>query len=71
MLPIRPRAPYLWAMTSKRDSPPALARPEEVLGEANRLRLERDRSLSMSERLARMQELCKQLTAIGGAAKRQ
>jgi hypothetical protein len=41
------------------------------LDEAARRRLERDWQLPMSERLARVHELCKQMTAIAGAARRK
>jgi hypothetical protein len=40
------------------------------LGQARRSRLEADRRASMSERLARLHALCKQLSAIKGAARR-
>jgi len=47
--------------------------PEEnevkALADGRRKRLERDRQLSMSERLARVHELSKQLTSIRGAAR--
>jgi len=42
-----------------------------ALDEVARQRLERDWALSMSERLARVHELCKQMTAIAGAARRK
>jgi hypothetical protein len=38
---------------------------------ARRRRLERDWQLTMSERLARVHTLCKQMTAIAGAARRK
>jgi hypothetical protein len=41
------------------------------LDAAARLRLERDRRLSMSERLARVHHLCKQMNSIAGLAKRK
>jgi hypothetical protein len=41
------------------------------LDQAARLRLERDRNLTMSERLARVHDLSKQMTSIAGAAKRK
>jgi hypothetical protein len=41
------------------------------LDAAARLRLERDRRLSMSERLARVHHLCKQMTSIAGLARRK
>jgi hypothetical protein len=41
------------------------------LDTAARERLERDWRLSMSERLERVHELCKQMTTIAGAAKRE
>jgi hypothetical protein len=46
-------------------------RPEEVLNAAARIRLERDWRTPMSERLARMQVLCEQMTAIAGAARQR
>ena len=45
--------------------------PSDDIGELERgrmLRLEADRRAPMSERLARVHELCKQLSAIKGAA---
>jgi len=39
-----------------------------TLSRARALRLEADRRASMSERLARVHSLCKQLSAIKGAA---
>ena len=44
-------------------------RPENELERGTQQRRRRDMELSMSERLARMQELCKQATAIAGSAK--
>jgi hypothetical protein len=41
------------------------------LDEASRRRRERDRQLSTSERLARVHDLSKQMTAIAGAARRK
>lgn len=41
----------------------------EELGQARALRLEADRKAPMSERLARMHNLCKQMSALKGAAK--
>jgi hypothetical protein len=41
------------------------------IDDATRRRLERDWALPMSERLARVHELCKQMTAIAGAARRR
>jgi hypothetical protein len=41
------------------------------LDAAARLRLERDQRLSMSERLARLHHLCKQMTSVAGLAKRK
>lgn len=41
------------------------------LDAAARLRLERDQTLSMSERLARLHHLCKQMTSVAGLAKRK
>jgi len=38
------------------------------LARARAIRLEADRALPMSERLARVHKLCKQLSAIKGAA---
>jgi hypothetical protein len=40
------------------------------LDRAARERLERDWQLPMNERLARLHELCKQITGVAGAAKR-
>jgi hypothetical protein len=58
-------------MTAPRRSDPP-RRLEEELARGARWRLDRDRELSMSERLARVHELCLQLTAMGGgAAKRR
>lgn len=47
-------------------------RPADIgdLKTARAVRLEADRRASMSERLARLHYLCKQLTAIKGAAAR-
>ena len=62
---------YLSVLTSKHEGPPTTLRPaEDVLVAASRQRLERDWSAPMSERLAKLHELCKQLTAIAGAARR-
>jgi hypothetical protein len=47
---------------SKESQPPDLAA-------ATRHRRERERELSMSERLAALHELCKQLASLDGAAK--
>lgn len=44
---------------------------ESELDQAARERLERDWELPMNERLARMHELCKQMTAIAGTARRR
>jgi hypothetical protein len=44
-------------------------RPEDELERGTQQRRRRDMELSMSERLARMQELCKQATAIGRSTK--
>ena len=64
--------PYLSRMTSERDAEPVSAQPaKDSLAEANRQQLERDWSLPMSQRLAHLHELCKQITAIAGAAKRR
>jgi hypothetical protein len=46
-------------------------RQEPDLEVATRRRLERDLRLAMSERLARAHALCKQMTAIAGAARRK
>ena len=43
----------------------------DELEAAARLRLERDRRLSMSELLARVHRLSKQMTSIAGLAKRK
>jgi hypothetical protein len=39
------------------------------LGRAKEMRLEADRAAAMSERLARVHRLCKQMSAIKGAAR--
>jgi len=52
-------------------STPVPHRLEEELERARQERLERDWALPMSERLARMHELCKQATAIRGAARQR
>jgi hypothetical protein len=44
---------------------------EEELVQASERRREQERNLSMSERLARVHELCKQISSIAGAAKRR
>ena len=49
---------------------PRAATPVE-LDHGARLRLERDWRLTMSERLARVHHLSKQITSIAGAAKRK
>jgi hypothetical protein len=41
----------------------------EELQRAHQLRLAADRKASMSERLARMHDLCKQMSALKGAAR--
>jgi len=41
----------------------------EDLARARQIRLEADRRLPMSERLARMHRLCKQMSAIKGVAR--
>jgi hypothetical protein len=41
------------------------------LDRAARLRLESDRALTMSQRLARVHHLSKQMTSIAGAARRR
>lgn len=54
------------------DSEPQRRRvAEEALDEGARRRLKRDWDLPMNERLARVHELSKQMTAIAGAARRQ
>jgi hypothetical protein len=45
-------------------------RAEDSLHQARAVRLESDRRASMSERLARLHSLCKQMSAIKGAAAR-
>lgn len=58
--------------TKAKDSEPQ--RPlaaEEPLDEAARRRLKRDWELRMNERLARMHELYRQMSAIAGAARRR
>jgi hypothetical protein len=42
-----------------------------ALGDAARQRVQRDLALPMSERLARVHYLCKQMTGIAGAARRK
>lgn len=55
-----------------KDSEPRQQRvAEEPLDEAARRRLKRDWDLPMNERLARVHELSKQMTAIAGAARRR
>lgn len=46
----------------------ALSGDIDELRQARKIRLEANRNTSMSERLARMHVLCKQLSAIKGAA---
>lgn len=58
-------------MTSDAGEPREPRRPEEELEQANRKRLKRDWELPMSDRLARVHELSRQITTIEGAAKRQ
>lgn len=48
---------------------PTLTGNIEDLSRARAMRLEADRQASMSERLARVHALCKQMSAIKGAAK--
>ncbi|MDQ2761559.1 MAG: hypothetical protein M3Y17_14345 [Actinomycetota bacterium] len=45
--------------------------PEQELEHGSRARREADWRLGMDERLTRLNELCKQMTAIVGAAKRR
>jgi hypothetical protein len=47
----------------------ALSGDVEELRQARVLRLEADRRASMSERLARVHALCKQMSALKGAAR--
>ena len=56
-------------MEGKRTQLPPAATAE--LDQAARLRLESDWRLTMSERLARVHHLSKQITSIAGAAKRR
>jgi hypothetical protein len=57
-------------MESSGKNPQLARRSDAELQDASRARREADRALSMSERLARLHELCKQMTAVAGAAKR-
>lgn len=45
--------------------------PEDELDDADRARREADWSAPMSERLARLHELCKQMSAVKGSARGQ
>ena len=63
------RSAYRWGVAANADS--HSGRQEAGLDLARRRRLERDRELPMSERLARVHALCKQMTAIAGAARRK
>jgi hypothetical protein len=47
----------------------ALSGSSDELAKARALRIEADRKVPMSERLARVHALCKQLSAIKGAAR--
>jgi len=51
-------------------APRALSGDVEELARAREIRLRRDREASMSERLARLHALCKQMSAIKGTAVR-
>ena len=53
------------------DPRPPAPPPRDALDLAARRRLERDRELPTSERLARMHALCKQMTTLTGAARRR
>jgi len=44
--------------------------PDSELADVAQHRLEADRALSMSQRLARVHELCLQMTQLAGAARR-
>jgi hypothetical protein len=63
------RAAYRCRMDANRDSDARRHRASP--DEAGRRRLERDWQLPMNERLARVHALCKQMTAIAGAARRK
>lgn len=54
-----------------RDTTPPPAKRTAELDQAARVRLERDWRLTMSERLARVHHLSKQMTSIAGAARRK
>jgi len=56
-------------MDGNKTAPPAGQAAE--LNQSARLRLERDWRLTMSERLARVHHLSRQMTSIAGAAKRK
>lgn len=57
-------------MTGDRLADSPLRADSEELARARALRLEADRKATMSERLARVHSLCKQMSAIKGAAVR-
>jgi hypothetical protein len=63
------RSSYRCRVAANADSDPG--RQGAGLDLARRRRLERDWQLPMSERLARVHALCKQMTAIAGAARRK
>lgn len=57
-------------MSSDHLADSSLRGDSEELAKARALRLEADRRATMSERLARVHSLCKQMSAIKGAAVR-
>lgn len=59
------------AAKAKGREPSGRSEAEGELDRTARERLERDWQLPMTERLARMHELCKQMTAIAGTARRR
>ena len=64
---------YLWLMDSpslKPDPTPAL-RADDALARAARSRREADWALPMEQRLARLHQLCKQMSAVKGSARRR
>lgn len=58
-------------MSARAQGGPERLRREADLERSQRERLEQDWRLPMNERLARAHQLCKQMTAIAGAAKRR
>jgi hypothetical protein len=68
-----PPRPVSFDCMTTRQEPDSQAsrRTEEELEEVRRRRLERDWAQPMNERLARLHELCKQMTTVAGAATRR